>query len=162
MNRVLLATIRNIGAMPCPRCETPKQFMDLVGTTSDWFRRQRIRVDDALRRSMVISARKYIFTHGVSVASKTVEDMLKPKSWVPTRVCKDILLPLQQSKLSHYNQNAFSETIGSIDSDFNFFQLFVPDLMHESELGVWKAFFTQLIRLLYTLGADYIALLNVW
>ena len=30
--------------------------------------------------------------------------------------------------------------------------MFVPDILHEFELGVWKSLFTQLIRLLYAAG----------
>lgn len=38
--------------------------------------------------------------------------------------------------------------------------MFVVDLLHEFELGVWKAVFTHLLRLLYAQGADGIQLLN--
>jgi hypothetical protein len=43
---------------------------------------------------------------------------------------------------------------------FNFYSLFVPDLLHEFELGVWKATFVHLIRLLYASGGDAIQQLN--
>jgi hypothetical protein len=38
--------------------------------------------------------------------------------------------------------------------------MFVPDLMHEFELGVWKAVFTHLMRILHTYGNDTISILN--
>ena len=38
--------------------------------------------------------------------------------------------------------------------------MFVVELLHEFELGVWKAVFTHLLRLLYSQGADGIQLLN--
>ena len=38
--------------------------------------------------------------------------------------------------------------------------MFVPDLLHEFELGVWKASFTHLMRLLYAIGGDAIQRLN--
>jgi hypothetical protein len=38
--------------------------------------------------------------------------------------------------------------------------MFVPDLLHEFELGVWKAIFTHLIRLLYAIGDDSVQKLN--
>lgn len=38
--------------------------------------------------------------------------------------------------------------------------MFVPDLLHEFELGVWKAVFTHLLRMLYTLGENKIQTLN--
>jgi len=38
--------------------------------------------------------------------------------------------------------------------------MFVPDLLHEFELGVWKGTFAHLMRLLYATGTDAIQLLN--
>ena len=43
---------------------------------------------------------------------------------------------------------------------FNFYQMFVPDLLHEFELGVWKSIFTHLMRILYVHGQDRINILN--
>ena len=38
--------------------------------------------------------------------------------------------------------------------------MFVPDLLHEFELGVWKAVFTHLLRILYAIPGDAIQILN--
>ena len=38
--------------------------------------------------------------------------------------------------------------------------MFVPDLMHEFELGVWKAVFIHLMRILYAYGNETISILN--
>jgi hypothetical protein len=38
--------------------------------------------------------------------------------------------------------------------DFNLFSMLVVDFMHEFELGVWKAIFKHLIRLLYAVARD--------
>ena len=38
--------------------------------------------------------------------------------------------------------------------------MFVPDLLHEFELGVWKSIFTHLLRVLYVGGIDSIQALN--
>lgn len=43
-------------------------------------------------------------------------------------------------------QNAFSAALHPLS--VNFFQFFVPDILHEFDLGVWKAFFTHLVRIL--------------
>ena len=43
---------------------------------------------------------------------------------------------------------------------FNFVKLFVVDLLHEFELGVWKATFTHLLRILHAAGDDAIQELN--
>jgi hypothetical protein len=40
------------------------------------------------------------------------------------------------------------------------FILFVVDLLHEFELGVWKAIFTHLLRILYAQGGGAIQKLN--
>ena len=44
------------------------------------------------------------------------------------------------------HQNAFSDKLMPLG--FNMFDIFVVDLMHEVELGVWKAVFIHLLRLL--------------
>lgn len=38
--------------------------------------------------------------------------------------------------------------------------MFVPDLLHEFELGVWKATFSHLLRILYAAAGDTIQTLN--
>lgn len=43
-------------------------------------------------------------------------------------------------------QNTFFRKLSSLG--FNFFPLLVIDLMHEFELGVWKALFIHLLRIL--------------
>jgi hypothetical protein len=48
-------------------------------------------------------------------------------------------------------QNAFS--IRLAEFGFNLFPMLVVDLMHEFELGVWKALFIHLLRILTTTNA---------
>jgi hypothetical protein len=36
----------------------------------------------------------------------------------------------------------------------NFYDIFVVDLMHEVELGIWKALFIHLLRILQVDGGD--------
>ena len=43
-------------------------------------------------------------------------------------------------------QNTFSDKLSSLN--FNMFEILVVDLMHKVELGVWKAVFIHLLRLL--------------
>ena len=40
------------------------------------------------------------------------------------------------------------------------YELFVPDLMHEFELGVWKGIFIHLMRMLAAKGADIVEEFN--
>ena len=49
-------------------------------------------------------------------------------------------------------QNVFAEKLGSLG--LNPFKMLVVDLMHEFELGVWKAVFSHLVRILYAAGAS--------
>jgi len=55
-------------------------------------------------------------------------------------------------------QNTFSECLAKYGLDFH--SMFVVDLLHEFELGVWKATFTHLLRILYAQGGDGIQILN--
>ena len=50
------------------------------------------------------------------------------------------------------NKSAFSIRLAQYG--INYFKLFVPDVMHEFDLGVWKSTFTHLIRVLIATGTD--------
>ncbi|KAF7307323.1 hypothetical protein MIND_00526300 [Mycena indigotica] len=128
--KVLLATIRSLGGHPCPRCFIAKSQISETGTVNDMKRRQVLWVDDHHRREIIEDARKAIFDNGFAVAGSSIDNMLKPNSWVPVR-------------------NAFSK-LNTEKTPFNFYSLFVPDLLHEVELGVVKAITIHLIRMLQT------------
>ncbi|KAI0259134.1 hypothetical protein BC834DRAFT_974518 [Gloeopeniophorella convolvens] len=55
-------------------------------------------------------------------------------------------------------QSTFSRLF--LEHGFNFYTMFVPDLLHEFELGVWKNTFIHLLRLLCARGGDTIQMLN--
>ena len=144
--RILMATIRNMGLCPCPRCTIPLSKVHLLGTKSDRKARTVLaRLDNQQRKNLVSASREAIYGQNFDIDSAAVERMLKPQSLVPTSVsiCRDNrwfnahLRPLQ---------NAFSERLSHFD--LNFFLLFVVDLMHEVELGVWRALFVHLLRIL--------------
>lgn len=60
---------------------------------------------------------------------------------------------------NHYHiQNAFSTRLSG--HGFNFYPMLVVDLLHEFELGVWKAVLTHLMRILYAKGKDRIQTFN--
>lgn len=46
-----------------------------------------------------------------------------------------------------FEQNAFSKKLSALG--FNLFAMLLVDLMHEFELGVWRALFIHLLRILY-------------
>nr|GAT47145.1 predicted protein [Mycena chlorophos] len=128
--KVLLATIKSLGTCPCPRCLIKKNEIAQTGTVNDLKRRQVLRVDDHHRRSSIERARRSIFESGSAVEGSTIDGMLKSHSWVPTR-------------------NAFAK-LNTEKTPFNFYSMFVPDLLHEVELGVAKALILHLIRMLQT------------
>lgn len=86
--RVLLATIRNLGDCPCPRCYVRKHEIHKLGTVQDIdLRKTKARVDDEARRGRVTLARDFIYgDHRSTVNSNAVENVLKERSEVPTLV----------------------------------------------------------------------------
>ncbi|KAF8173647.1 hypothetical protein BJ912DRAFT_824715, partial [Pholiota molesta] len=84
-------------------------------------------------------ARQWIYSKGIKIGSTAIQNLLGSKSLTPTR-------------------NAFLDKLGP--HGFNFYDMFCPDLMHEFELGVWKATIIHLVRILYAQGGDGIQLLN--
>ncbi|KAF8550589.1 hypothetical protein OG21DRAFT_1499714 [Imleria badia] len=139
--KVLLACIKFLGNCLCPRCFVEKAAVPDMGKPSDMMTRTtQLRVNNNAYQSAIKAARKLIFG-GKSLNSKRVTDLLKDTSWVPTR-------------------NAFSERLSEDRELFNFFLLFVVDLLHEFELGVWKAIFTHLLRILHAQGGSSITELN--
>jgi hypothetical protein len=87
-NRILMASIRNMGGCPCPRCTIQKSRLHLVGTRKD--RNDRIhltRIDDHIHRYTISQAREVIYGKKyAAINSAGVERMLKPLSLVPTMV----------------------------------------------------------------------------
>ncbi|KJA19627.1 hypothetical protein HYPSUDRAFT_143405, partial [Hypholoma sublateritium FD-334 SS-4] len=129
--KILLATLRNFGLCPCPRCLVPKDKIPDVGKIYDDRRRQTShRIDSTARTFDIDTVRKFIYEKGEGVKSAAVERVLRDKSLVPTA-------------------NAFSSLL---HFGFNFFKMFVPDFMHEFELGIWKALFTHLVRIIVSEG----------
>lgn len=84
--RVLLATIRNLGGCPCPRCLTPKDRIIDLGTQLDRQRRLKTRTNDEDRRSRIARIRDWIYVEGRALKNKFIELTLGPKSEVATSV----------------------------------------------------------------------------
>ena len=58
-------------------------------------------------------------------------------------------------------QNAFSAFASQLTRfHFDIFEMLVVDIMHEFELGVWKAVLIHLIRILHSLGQDKVDIFN--
>jgi hypothetical protein len=90
--RILLASIRNLGACPCPRCMIPLACAHHVGLVRDKVQRSTlIRIDDDRRRHLVAVARRLIYEKSYLVTGAAVEGLLKPESLVPTSVSSSFL-----------------------------------------------------------------------
>jgi hypothetical protein len=144
--RALIASIRDMGNFPCPRCLIPLSRVQNMGTALDRKQRKTLpRVDDETRRSNIRNAREIIYQNNYAVDSTYVEDILKNQSLVPT-VVSIMTDMISADDTDVALQNAFSQRLAALG--FCFFKMLVVDLMHEFELGVWKALFIHLIRIL--------------
>jgi hypothetical protein len=85
--RIILASIRNLGYCPCPRCLIPMSRVHNMGKVLDMKQRKTLaRVDDTTRRSKVGEARDLIYKDNYAVNYDGVEELLKEQSLVPASV----------------------------------------------------------------------------
>ena len=84
--RVLLATIRDKGSCPCPRCLVPKVDFHRVGLLSDMS--QRISKVRSYLREKIAATRAAIYNTGAPIKGSVPEAHLKEKSLVPTFVSR--------------------------------------------------------------------------
>ncbi|KIM66059.1 hypothetical protein SCLCIDRAFT_22270 [Scleroderma citrinum Foug A] len=114
--KVLTATIWNMGAYLCPRCLTPKSGFHQIATERDMLQWKLLQhCDNKDRRNKVVTTRRLIYKKHYVVHSSQVEELLKNESLVPTL-------------------NAFSESLSP--TGFDLFRMLVIDLLHEFELGL--------------------------
>lgn len=90
--RVLIATIRQLGGCPCPRCLIPTTRLHNLGMSRDRQQRSTLARSDASRSQLVATARNLIYEKNYGVGSAAVESLLKPNSWVPTSVSVTVSL----------------------------------------------------------------------
>ena len=141
--RILLACMKFLGCCPCPRCLVEKDNIDRLGSKHDRsLRTNNCRMDSQQRQNWIERVRKMIFKKGRGVTSQAVEGLIGAISLVPIRVRRSLDSKLSISQLINI-QNAFSEKLSAFG--FNFYQILVPDFMHEFELGVWKATLMHLL-----------------
>lgn len=87
MLRVLIATIRNNGDCPCPRCLVQKADIPNLGKILDMRRRTtKARHDDEAYREKVREARALIYEGKYVVNSKKLDRFMQSQCLVPTRV----------------------------------------------------------------------------
>lgn len=84
MTRAALATIRERGLCPCPRCLVEKKNADKMGLKNDMKARE---TKPRFFFSEVVNlARCCLYKLGYSISSTKIDDMLKPFSLMPTMV----------------------------------------------------------------------------
>ncbi|EJD50310.1 hypothetical protein AURDEDRAFT_58600 [Auricularia subglabra TFB-10046 SS5] len=138
--KCLIASIKDLGTCPCPRCLVKKDDIPRAGQRYDMQRRvTSARTDNDRRRGRVESAQNMILEHGITVDSTSLDPFLKEQSLTP-------------------NRNAFSDRLRT--QLFDFFRMLVVDLLHEFEIGVWKAIFTHMLRILQAHDKNLLAELN--
>ncbi|EDQ99528.1 uncharacterized protein LACBIDRAFT_334986 [Laccaria bicolor S238N-H82] len=138
--KTILACIKYLGNFPCPCCLISKVDISKLGTKRDRkLRNSKEQVDDENQQSKIQLVQDWIYKGGYGIVSVAVERILGPKSLIPMH-------------------NAFSERL--LAYGFQFYMMFVPDLLHEFELSVWKATFTHLMHILHAYGDDAIQELN--
>ncbi|KIL55287.1 hypothetical protein M378DRAFT_173752, partial [Amanita muscaria Koide BX008] len=132
--KVLLACIKFLAECPCPRCGVLKPKICNIGTKADSASRNKTRRSDSeIIHYQIACARDLIFTKGIPPSSLRIKGVLGTDSLTPVR-------------------SAFSQKL--FPHGFNHYQMLVPDLMHEFELGVWKAIFIHLMRILHANGSN--------
>ena len=81
---MLLATLRDRGLCPCPRCLIPSIDLDKLGLTSD--SKGRISRVRTWLQDTVAKGRDMLYKGGYVVTSTLIDAVLKPLSQVPTMV----------------------------------------------------------------------------
>jgi hypothetical protein len=97
-----------------------------------------------------------MFKDGFTITSRPVTQILDDHSMVATRVTS---FHPNRGPLT-YHQNTFSDKLCVVNQ--NYHSIFVVDLLHEFEIGIWKSVFTHLIRMLYASpkGKEHVAELD--
>ena len=83
----MVATIRDYGLCPCPRCLVRKEDIFKIGREDDRRTREELRrVDTVERQDRVEQARTNLYEKGYALGGKYVDGLLLQDSLVPTRV----------------------------------------------------------------------------
>ncbi|KIM58439.1 hypothetical protein SCLCIDRAFT_1191277, partial [Scleroderma citrinum Foug A] len=136
--KVLIATIRNMGVCPCPHCLIPKSRVHQIATERDMLQQMFLQCCDTKEwHDKVVAAHRLIYEKQYGVHASQVEELLKSESL-----------------------NAFSERLSI--TTFDLFHMLVVDLLHEFELRVWKAIFIHLLRMLDASKKSIVHELDCW
>ena len=83
----MIATIRDFGLYPCPRCLVQKEDIFKIGREDDRCTREELRRADTVEwQGRVEGARTALYENGYALTGDHVDGVLKEDSLVPTRV----------------------------------------------------------------------------
>ena len=104
--RTLIATIKDFGTHPCPRCFVTINEICAIGQEDDRKRQEEsCRRDDAQRRNKVDDARRSLYDEGYAITGNHVDGLLKEESLIPTKVIV-LIRPFHKSE-SHVCRTHF-------------------------------------------------------
>lgn len=128
-----------------------------MGTTKDMSNRVDLRrEDDQEVQQRIQRARDRIYKEGILPGSTALDgNDLLIGGLTSTQVSSDYLYNLMHSRGF---QSAFSKALTSVND--NVYDLLAVDLLHEFELGVWKAVLVHLLRIIDSLGRSVEAVVN--
>lgn len=133
----------------------------MMGTKGDLLKRKKIRIDNQDHRDKIQESLDLIYNQGRAVDTQAIKNLLREHSWVPTAVS----LPFHHhlnwcSFLTNpsSSQNGFSDRLSQLG--FDLYRMFLPDIMHEFDSGVWRSTFIHLIRILSSISESKVYELN--
>lgn len=109
--------------------------------------RARISIARTYFWNKVKAARNLIYNVGLAISNARINSILQEFSLVPTIVSIYISMVFCLRSTLTNSQNAFAERLGPFGFDFH--PMLVVDHLHEWSLGVWKATFCHIVRVLY-------------
>lgn len=100
--RTLIATIKDFGARPCPRCNISIDQICGLGREDDRQLREDLRREDNDdRQRKVDAARKSLYDEGFAITGDYVDGLLKDESLVPTKVFSPAFFSFSSVNASH-------------------------------------------------------------
>jgi len=111
---------------------------------------------DSAQEHELTLACKHIYKCGYVVTGNAADAILGNKCVVPTHVSPLFFFPVTSQQEA--SKNAFAGKLSKFGLDH--YGMFVVDLLHEFELGVWKATFSHLLWMLYAAGRDLLQVVN--
>ncbi|THU95728.1 hypothetical protein K435DRAFT_966260 [Dendrothele bispora CBS 962.96] len=129
--KCLLICMCFLGEHLCYSCLAKKHMVIQLGLKRDMQRHINLpRADSENLRKRVKNARKHIYVKGRAVRSDHVKEALGDGSWTAI-------------------VSAFSNVF--FEYGFDYIKMFTVDLLHEIEIGTWKAIFVHFLRILFAI-----------